>query len=134
MLYNRNFWKPGDIITSEKWNKIINASDKQINLTKKLIIEKLSTRESAASVLSIINISPLELKELFDQGTICYFIINQSDNLFTIWYLFQFAIDSETKNNYQFVFFCGNANNETVTFTGEKTATQISTSSSIGKK
>ena len=121
MSYNKTIWNPGDIITSNKWNKLINNSQNQIELARNLTPQLSSNNND-----TIMNISPTVLKQLYENGVICYFI--EPSSVYTnIYYLNKIAQNNNTQC-YGFMF--QTFNNDNRIFYGIATDTTITTNDS----
>ena len=67
MSYNKTIWRPGDIITSEKWNKIVNNTS--IELARKLPVNFPNNPGNPITI----SISSPNLINLFTKGITCWF-------------------------------------------------------------
>ena len=72
MSYNKTFWSPGDIITDEKWNNILN------NYIQSISAHKINWSYDNENAQNILNISAAQLDEYLNQNTICFFIVTGS--------------------------------------------------------
>ena len=84
---SKTIWNPGDIITTEKWNRINNNSSPILGAYQLPIeigneIENMPTKGGSSSFLKKITINKSfeEINNLLKQGVICYFYYQPGQN------------------------------------------------------
>ena len=80
MSYNKTFWFPGDIITDEKWNNILN------NYIQSIPVHKIGQSYDDENDQCILNISAAQLDTYLNQNTICFFVATIMEDS-TTWYI-----------------------------------------------
>ena len=89
MSYSKTIWKPGDIITTEKWNNLTN----NVPTTLKIIQIPLELIENEGETISKLLIASEQLNNYIKNGYLCYYIY---DNAFYYYYDF-------SNNKYDFI-------------------------------
>ena len=103
----KNVWYPGDIITTEKWNRINNNISLPGAYKLPITIEEASgegPREINSSYNITINKSFNEIINLIKQGVICYFVTEtdfggETELLHNIFIAESFNIGSNSSNS-----------------------------------
>ena len=108
---SKTIWNPGDIITTEKWNRINNNASPILGAYQLPIeigneIESTSKKENLSSFLNsyeiTINKSFEEITNLLKQGVICYFYYQPEQGSNFIAFVTEFT---EHNNNDGFITF-----------------------------
>lgn len=76
MSYNKTIWKPGDIITTEKWNNLTNNAP-----SSKIIQIPFESIENEGTTIGKLLITSEQLNNYIQNGYLCYYV-NDNDEFY----------------------------------------------------
>lgn len=76
IMYNKTIWNSGDIISSAKWNNLLQNSSFDFKVHQ----VTYTTNTVSSTTYYTFDVTIDEISNLLDSGYICYFIVSQSSS------------------------------------------------------